>query len=107
MLLTGLSRRLFTDRPASRVGNRHPETYPVDSFSTKDGDIVLVGFSDGIVKQVSGMLAFDSENGSASHRRCERLRATMPPRPAVRIQRPSSRPEKWGQPISEKVSNVA
>jgi CoA:oxalate CoA-transferase len=52
MLLTGLSRQLFTDRPASRVGNRHPETYPVDSFATKDGDIVLVGFSDGIVKRI-------------------------------------------------------
>ncbi len=47
MLITGLSRRLFTDQPTRRVGNRHPETYPVDSFATKDGDIVLVGFSDG------------------------------------------------------------
>ena len=46
MLLTSLSRRLFTDQPTRRVGNRHPETYPVDSFATKDGDIVLVGFSD-------------------------------------------------------------
>jgi CoA:oxalate CoA-transferase len=46
MLLTGLSRQLYTDENARRVGNRHPETYPVDSFSAKDGDFVLVGFSD-------------------------------------------------------------
>lgn len=52
MLLTNLSRRLFTDQPTRRVGNRHPETYPVDSFSTKDGDIVLVGFSEAIVKRI-------------------------------------------------------
>jgi len=52
MLLTSLSRRLFTDQPTRRVGNRHPETYPVDSFSTKDGDIVLVGFSDVTVKRL-------------------------------------------------------
>ena len=52
MLLTGLSRRLFTDRPTRRGGNRHPETYPVDSFPTQDGDIVLVGFSDGIFRRI-------------------------------------------------------
>jgi CoA:oxalate CoA-transferase len=52
MLLTNLSRRLFTDRPVGRVGNRHPETYPVDSFATRDGEIVLVGFSDAIVKRI-------------------------------------------------------
>ncbi len=52
MLLTGLSRRLFTDRPTRRAGNRHPETYPVDSFSTRDGDIVLVGFSDAIFRRI-------------------------------------------------------
>ncbi|MHA1564670.1 MAG: CaiB/BaiF CoA transferase family protein [Alphaproteobacteria bacterium] len=46
MLLTGLSRELYTDRHATRAGNRHPETYPVDSFSARDGDFVLVGFSD-------------------------------------------------------------
>lgn len=48
MLLTGMARRLFTDKPTGRAGNRHPETYPVDSFPTRDGDIVLVGFSDSI-----------------------------------------------------------
>jgi CoA:oxalate CoA-transferase len=52
MLLTSLSRRLFTNQPVRRVGNRHPETYPVDSFATKDGDIVLVGFSDAIVRRI-------------------------------------------------------
>lgn len=52
MLLTSLSRKLFTDKPIGRVGNRHPETYPVDSFPTKTGDIVMVGFSDGIVRQI-------------------------------------------------------
>ncbi|MCZ0736326.1 CaiB/BaiF CoA transferase family protein [Phreatobacter sp. AB_2022a] len=52
MLLTNLSRRLFTDQPTRRVGNRHPETYPVDSFATKTGDIVLVGFSEAIVKRI-------------------------------------------------------
>jgi CoA:oxalate CoA-transferase len=52
MLLTSLSRKLFTDKPIGRVGNRHPETYPVDSFATKTGDIVMVGFSDGSVRQI-------------------------------------------------------
>ena len=46
MLVTGLGRELHTTKPAERVGNRHPETYPVDSFPTKDGDVVLVCFSD-------------------------------------------------------------
>ena len=46
MLLTGLGRELHTEVPATRVGNRHPETYPVDSFPTLDGDVVLVCFSD-------------------------------------------------------------
>jgi CoA:oxalate CoA-transferase len=52
MLLTSLARRLFTDHTPSRVGNRHPETYPVDSFPTRDGDIVLVGFSDHVFRQL-------------------------------------------------------
>jgi CoA:oxalate CoA-transferase len=52
MLLTSLARRLFTDRTPARVGNRHPETYPVDSFPTRDGDIVLVGFSDHVFRQL-------------------------------------------------------
>lgn len=49
MLLTGLSRELYTDRPTGRVGARHPETYPVDSFAAKDGHFVLVGFTQRIV----------------------------------------------------------
>jgi len=53
MLLTSLARRLFTERPPGRVGNRHPETYPVDSFPTKDGDIVLVGFSDPVFQRLA------------------------------------------------------
>jgi CoA:oxalate CoA-transferase len=57
MLLTGLSRRLFTERPTQRGGNRHPETYPVDSFATKDGDIVLVGFSDAIFRRICVAMA--------------------------------------------------
>jgi CoA:oxalate CoA-transferase len=52
MLLTSLARQLYTDRAPRRVGNRHPETYPVDSFSTRDGDIVLVAFSDQIFRQL-------------------------------------------------------
>ncbi len=52
MLLTSLSRALFTDVAPGRVGNRHPETYPVDSFATRDGDIVLVGFSDAVVTRI-------------------------------------------------------
>ena len=42
MLLTPLSRLLYTDEPIRLVGNRHPETYPVDAFDTNDGQIVLV-----------------------------------------------------------------
>jgi CoA:oxalate CoA-transferase len=52
MLLTSLARRLFTDRAAHRVGNRHPETYPVDSFPARDGEIVIVGFSDQVFRQL-------------------------------------------------------
>jgi CoA:oxalate CoA-transferase len=52
MLLTGLSRRLFTGETRGRVGNRHPETYPVDSFATQNGEIVLVGFSDAIFRNI-------------------------------------------------------
>ena len=53
MLLTGLSRQLYTGSDARRVGNRHPETYPVDSFSARDGDFVLVGFSDGAFRAIA------------------------------------------------------
>jgi CoA:oxalate CoA-transferase len=56
MLLTSLARRLFTNQPTGGVGNRHPETYPVDSFATRDGDIVLVGFSDSIVRRIGEVI---------------------------------------------------
>jgi CoA:oxalate CoA-transferase len=46
MQLTGLARQLYTDDTPKPAGNRHPVTYPVDSFSTIDGDIVMVCFSD-------------------------------------------------------------
>lgn len=46
MQLTGLSRQLFFDDTPKPVGNRHPVTYPVDSFPTRTGDIVLVCYSE-------------------------------------------------------------
>lgn len=46
MQLTGLSRQLYMDDTPKPVGNRHPVTYPVDSFPTQTGDIVMVCFSD-------------------------------------------------------------
>ena len=52
-LLTGLSRELFTGGHAVRAGNRHPETYPVDSFSARDGDFVLVGFADTVFHNIA------------------------------------------------------
>ena len=47
MQLTGLSRQLYAGTTPKPAGNRHPVTYPVDSFPTKDGDVVLVCFSQG------------------------------------------------------------
>ncbi|MDE2790782.1 MAG: CoA transferase [Paracoccaceae bacterium] len=46
MQLTGLARQLYMNDTPCPAGNRHPVTYPVDSFATKTGDIVLVCFSD-------------------------------------------------------------
>jgi CoA:oxalate CoA-transferase len=45
MQLTGLSRQLYAGETPKPAGNRHPVTYPVDSFSARDGDIVMVCFS--------------------------------------------------------------
>ena len=45
MMLTVFGLQLYSDRAPVRVGSRHPVTYPVDSFSTRDGDIVMVCFS--------------------------------------------------------------
>lgn len=46
MMLTVLSMQLYTDRPPTRVGSRHPVTYPVDVFETTDGHIVMVVTTD-------------------------------------------------------------
>lgn len=46
MQLTGLARQLYMDDTPKPAGNRHPVTYPVDSFAAHDGDIVMVCFSD-------------------------------------------------------------
>jgi len=56
MLVTSLSRQLFTDRKPGRAGNRHPETYPVDSFDTSDGVVVLVGFTDATVVRILNVI---------------------------------------------------
>ncbi|MBV9562091.1 MAG: CoA transferase [Bradyrhizobium sp.] len=56
MLLTSLARRLFTDQQPARVGNRHPETYPVDSFTTRDGDVVVVGYSDSVFGDIANAI---------------------------------------------------
>jgi CoA:oxalate CoA-transferase len=45
MLLTGLSQQLYLDKTPAPMGNRHPVTYPVDSFPTRTGDIVLCCFT--------------------------------------------------------------
>ncbi|WP_417435366.1 CaiB/BaiF CoA transferase family protein [Hoeflea sp.] len=45
MQLTGLSRQLYSGDTPRPAGNRHPVTYPVDSFPTSNGDIVMVCFS--------------------------------------------------------------
>lgn len=56
MQLTGLSRQLYLDETPQPVGNRHPVTYPVDSFPTKTGDIVLVCFSDQLFRTLSKLI---------------------------------------------------
>lgn len=56
MQLTGLSRQLYMDDTPKPVGNRHPVTYPVDSFPTKSGDIVMVCFSDGAFRALGEVM---------------------------------------------------
>lgn len=56
MLLTPLARLLYTGAIPGRVGNRHPETYPVDLFSTQTGDVVLVVPSDSAFKAFAGAM---------------------------------------------------
>ncbi len=46
IMLTVISLQLYSERPPSRVGSRHPVTYPVDSFRAKDGYVVMVVSSD-------------------------------------------------------------
>lgn len=56
MQLTGLSRQLYMDDTPKPVGNRHPVTYPVDSFPTQNGDIVMVCFSDGAFRALGEVM---------------------------------------------------
>lgn len=56
MQLTGLSRQLYLNDTPSPVGNRHPVTYPVDSFPTLDGDIVMVCFSQGTFRALCDLM---------------------------------------------------
>ncbi len=56
MQLTGLSRQLYMDDTPKPVGNRHPVTYPVDSFPTQDGDIVMVCFSDAAFRALGELM---------------------------------------------------
>jgi CoA:oxalate CoA-transferase len=46
MMLTVIGLQLYSDRAPARVGSRHPVTYPVDSFETKDGYVVMVVTTD-------------------------------------------------------------
>jgi CoA:oxalate CoA-transferase len=48
MLLTVLAAQLYGAGSPSRCGNRHPITYPVDLFSARDGDLVMVAISDAV-----------------------------------------------------------
>ena len=57
MQLTGLARQLYSDETPTAVGNRHPFTYPVDSFPTKNGDVVMVCFSEASFQNLSKLMA--------------------------------------------------
>jgi CoA:oxalate CoA-transferase len=46
MMLTVLGLQLYSDRAPTRVGSRHPVTYPVDAFEAKHGHVVMVVSSD-------------------------------------------------------------
>ena len=56
MQLTGLARQLYMDDTPKPVGNRHPVTYPVDSFPTQDGDIVLVCFMEKLFAELATLM---------------------------------------------------
>ncbi len=84
MQLTGLARQLYMDDTPRPAGNRHPVTYPVDSFATQDGDIVLVCFSDGLFRVLAEVighpaLADDPEyaTNAARNRNEDKLRALI------------------------------
>jgi CoA:oxalate CoA-transferase len=56
MQLTGLSRQLYFNETPKPVGNRHPLSYPVDSFPTTSGDIVLVCFSSALFAGLADLI---------------------------------------------------
>ncbi|MEE2717379.1 MAG: CoA transferase [SAR324 cluster bacterium] len=56
MQLTGLSQCLYFNREPQRAGNRHPITYPVDSFPTQDGLIVMVVTDDGVFRNLTQIM---------------------------------------------------
>jgi len=56
MQLTGLSRQLYFNDTPEPVGNRHPVTYPVDSFPTKSGDVVMVCFSQSAFRSLCNLM---------------------------------------------------
>lgn len=56
MQLTGLARQLYSGDTPRPVGNRHPVTYPVDSFPTLEGDIVMVCFSQGAFRELCKLM---------------------------------------------------
>lgn len=66
MQLTGLSRQLYSGDTPTPVGNRHPVTYPVDSFPTETGDVVMVCFSDAAFAELAKLM---DRPGLASDRR--------------------------------------
>ncbi len=59
MQLTGLARQLYFDDTPKPVGNRHPVTYPVDTFPTTSGDIVMVCFSDAAFRALGELMGDD------------------------------------------------
>jgi CoA:oxalate CoA-transferase len=57
MLLTGLAQQLYLDKTPEPAGNRHPVTYPVDSFATKTGEIVLCSFTEPMFANLCDLMA--------------------------------------------------
>ncbi len=60
MQLTGLARQLYMNDTPKPVGNRHPVTYPVDSFPARSGQIVLVCFSDALFAKLARVIGNES-----------------------------------------------